>query len=167
MSDHFFKICIHIWFWPLTPTPLRLVDPSKETLEAGLTRELLEELGVAVPISIEDHVSSCYAPPSCISSSSRLITHFYVKNMEEEQVREVERTAASTATDHGLEVMYVHGCFFIFCDWLHSPNLTLYSFSLSYRFLEWSEFHSTPWKLLVEAFRSSCRTRSSAMHAPS
>lgn len=67
---------------------------------------------MAVPISIEDHVSSCYAPRLCTSSSSRLITHFYVKKMEEEQVMEVERTAVSTAKDHGLEVMYEHGCFF-------------------------------------------------------
>lgn len=77
-----------------------------ETLEAGLTRELSEELGVAIPISIEDHVESCYAP----SSSPQLITHFYVKKMEEEHIREVERVAASTATDHGLEVVCVCVC---------------------------------------------------------
>lgn len=64
-----------------------------------------EELGLALPISVEDHVDSCYAPPSSPSSSSRLITHFYVKKMDEEQIREVERAAASTAADHGLEVM--------------------------------------------------------------
>ena len=87
----------------------RLVNPSKETLEEGLSRELLEELGVALPISVEDHVDSCYAPASpssssSSSSSSRLITHFYVKKMEEEQIREVEKAAASSATDHGQEV---------------------------------------------------------------
>lgn len=66
-----------------------------------------EELGVALPISVEDHVDSCFAPSSASSSSSssRLITHFYVKKMDEEQIREVERAAASTATDHGQEVM--------------------------------------------------------------
>lgn len=68
---------------------------------------MLEELGVALPISVEDHVDSCYAPASpssSSSSSSRLITHFYVKKMEEEQIKEVERAAASSATDHGQEV---------------------------------------------------------------
>lgn len=78
---------------------------------------------MAVPISIEDHVRSCYAPPLRTSSSSQLITHFYVKKLEEEQVMEVERTAASTATDHGLEVMYVHGCFFFIFTQSHAPFL--------------------------------------------
>ncbi|KAG7999751.1 U8 snoRNA-decapping enzyme [Nibea albiflora] len=85
--------------------PGGLVNPSEETLEAGLGRELLEELGVALPISVEDHVDSCYAPASSPSSPSRLITHFYVKKMEEEQIKEVERAAASTATDHGQELV--------------------------------------------------------------
>ncbi|XP_051805897.1 U8 snoRNA-decapping enzyme isoform X1 [Acanthochromis polyacanthus] len=84
--------------------PGGLVNPSEETLEAGLSRELSEELGVALPISVEDHVDSCHAPSSS-SSSRQLITHFYVKKMEEEQIREVEKAAASTATDHGQEVM--------------------------------------------------------------
>lgn len=64
---------------------------------------------MALPISVEDHVDSCHAPASS-PSSSRLITHFYVKKMEEEQIREVERAAASTATDHGQEVVYVCVC---------------------------------------------------------
>ncbi|XP_040916711.1 U8 snoRNA-decapping enzyme isoform X2 [Toxotes jaculatrix] len=86
--------------------PGGFVNSSEETLEAGLSRELLEELGVALPISVEDHVASCHAPASSpSSSSSRLITHFYVKKMEEEQIREVERAAASTAKDHGQEVL--------------------------------------------------------------
>lgn len=82
-----------------------LVNPAKETLEDGLSRELLEELGVAIPISEEYHVEACFAPPqaSCFSSS-RLILHFYVKKMEEQQILEVEKAAASTASDHGLEV---------------------------------------------------------------
>lgn len=64
-----------------------------------------EELGVAIPISEEYHVEACFAPPqaSCFSSS-RLILHFYVKKMEEQQILEVEKAAASTASDHGLEV---------------------------------------------------------------
>lgn len=64
---------------------------------------------MALPISIEDHVASCYAPTSStFSSPSRLITHFYVKKMEEEQIIEAERAAASTATDHGHEVCACH-----------------------------------------------------------
>ncbi|KAI4824542.1 hypothetical protein KUCAC02_013046 [Chaenocephalus aceratus] len=78
---------------------------EEETLEAGLSRELLEELGVALPISAEDHVDCCHAPASSPSSTSRLISHFYVKKMEEEQIKEVEKEAASTATDHGQEVL--------------------------------------------------------------
>ncbi|XP_043974354.1 U8 snoRNA-decapping enzyme [Gambusia affinis] len=87
--------------------PGGFVDPSEETLEEGLTRELLEELGVAVPISTEDHVESCFSLPCSgkYSSSSRLILHFYVKKIEEDQIREIEKAAASTAADHGLEVL--------------------------------------------------------------
>ncbi|KAM7404260.1 hypothetical protein PAMP_011626 [Pampus punctatissimus] len=93
-------ILMQMRFDGLLGFPGGLVNPLEETLEAGLGRELLEELGVALPVVEEDHVDSCYAP-----SSSRLITHFYVKKMEEEQIREVERAAASTATDHGHEVL--------------------------------------------------------------
>ncbi|XP_031421538.1 U8 snoRNA-decapping enzyme isoform X2 [Clupea harengus] len=77
-----------------------LVEPSRETLEAGLCRELQEELGTAVPITPRDHVASCPAP-----SCPDLITHFYVKKMEESEIKEVERAAVTMATDHGLEVM--------------------------------------------------------------
>ncbi|XP_031142765.1 U8 snoRNA-decapping enzyme [Sander lucioperca] len=102
-------ILMQMRFDGLLGFPGGFVKPSEETLEAGLSRELLEELGVALPILVEDHADSCYAPASShsssSSSSSRLITHFYVKKMEEEQIREVERAAASTATDHGQEVL--------------------------------------------------------------
>ncbi|XP_044066286.1 U8 snoRNA-decapping enzyme isoform X2 [Siniperca chuatsi] len=100
-------ILMQMRFDGLLGFPGGLVNPSEETLEAGLSRELLEELGVALPISVEDHVDSCHAPSSSPSSSSHLITHFYVKKMEEEQIREVERAAVSTATDHGQEVTCV------------------------------------------------------------
>ncbi|XP_076132755.1 U8 snoRNA-decapping enzyme [Alosa pseudoharengus] len=79
--------------------PGGLVEP-KENLEAGLSRELGEELGMAVPITPQDHVVSCPA-----SSCPNLITHFYVKKMEESEIKEVERAAVTMATDHGLEVM--------------------------------------------------------------
>ncbi|XP_056241693.1 U8 snoRNA-decapping enzyme isoform X1 [Seriola aureovittata] len=97
-------ILMQMRFDGLLGFPGGLVNPAEETLEAGLSRELSEELGVALPMSVEDHVVSCHAPASS-PSSSRLITHFYVKKMEEEQIREVERAAASTATDHGQEVL--------------------------------------------------------------
>lgn len=104
----FFNLFLHLLL-NFDPHHFRLVDPSRETLEDGLSRELLEELGVSLSFSIEDHVSSCYAPPPFSSSHPPppLITHFYVKEIEERQVKEVERAAASTATDHGLEVMSV------------------------------------------------------------
>ncbi|KAM6976786.1 U8 snoRNA-decapping enzyme [Aplochiton taeniatus] len=95
-------ILMQMRFDGLLGFPGGLVDPAEETLEDGLSRELQEELGVSLPVSAEDHVTSCHAPSS---SASRLITHFYAKRMEEEQIKEVERAAATTATDHGLEVM--------------------------------------------------------------
>uniref|UniRef100_A0A3P9I7A6 U8 snoRNA-decapping enzyme n=1 Tax=Oryzias latipes TaxID=8090 RepID=A0A3P9I7A6_ORYLA len=85
--------------------PGGLVNPAEESLEAGLSRELLEELGLEIPITEEDYVETCYAPALSWTSKSKLILHFYVKKMEEEQIREVEKAAASTAVDHGLEVM--------------------------------------------------------------
>lgn len=80
--------------------PGGLVNPSEETLEAGLIRELQEEVGVAVPVGVDDHMSSCVS-----SSCPRLITHFYIKKMTEAELKEIERAAVASATDHGLEVM--------------------------------------------------------------
>ncbi|KAJ8399593.1 hypothetical protein AAFF_G00410040 [Aldrovandia affinis] len=79
--------------------PGGLVNPAEESLESGLSRELWEEMGVALNVAPEDHCSSCVAP-----SPPQLVTHFYTKKMKEEDVREVEK-AAVTAPDHGLEVM--------------------------------------------------------------
>lgn len=80
--------------------PGGIVNPSEESLEAGLSRELWEEIGMALKVGPEDHCSSCLAvsPPN-------LVTHFYTKKLREEEVREVERAAVSSAADHGLEVM--------------------------------------------------------------
>lgn len=75
------------------------MNPSKETLEAGLSRELHEEVGVAVPVGVDNHISSCLSP-----SCPRLITHFYIKKMTESELIELEKAAVTTATDHGLEV---------------------------------------------------------------
>lgn len=83
--------------------PGGFVNPSEESLEEGLSRELLEEIGAVVPITVENHVESCYSPAP--ASSPRLILHFYAKKMEEEQILEIERSAATTAIDHGHEVL--------------------------------------------------------------
>ncbi|XP_054636794.1 U8 snoRNA-decapping enzyme-like isoform X1 [Dunckerocampus dactyliophorus] len=85
--------------------PGGFVNQSQESLEAGLCRELEEEVGVALSISEDDHMDAQHAPGTS-PSSPRLITHFYVKKLEEEQIREVEKASVSTATDHGQEVLY-------------------------------------------------------------
>lgn len=74
---------------------------------------------MAVPVSVDDHVSCGYAPPP----SRCLITHFYVKKMEEEQIREVERAAVCTATDYGQEVESLCLCTCV-CktDYSHLPD---------------------------------------------
>lgn len=77
---------------------LRLVNPGRESLESGLGREIGEELGVALCVSPEDHLSTEVA-----SSPPNLVCHFFVKKMTEEELREVEK-AAVVASDHGLEV---------------------------------------------------------------
>lgn len=82
--------------------PGGLVNPSEESLEEGLSRELLEEIGAVVPISVQNHVESRYSPAMSVP---RLILHFYAKKMEEEQILQIERSAASTAIDHGHEVL--------------------------------------------------------------
>ncbi|XP_067088241.1 U8 snoRNA-decapping enzyme [Osmerus mordax] len=95
-------ILMQMRFDGLLGFPGGFVNPSEEGLEAGLSRELWEELGVELPVSVKDHMTSCHAPSS---NSSHLITHFYAQKMGEAQIRDVERAAATTATDHGQEVM--------------------------------------------------------------
>ncbi|XP_013871724.1 U8 snoRNA-decapping enzyme [Austrofundulus limnaeus] len=84
--------------------PGGLVDAG-ESLEEGLNRELLEELGMAVSVSEEDLMDSRFAPPLPGKPCAGLITHLYVKKLEEEQIQEVEKACVSSAADHGLEVM--------------------------------------------------------------
>uniref|UniRef100_A0A8C6TUG3 U8 snoRNA-decapping enzyme n=1 Tax=Neogobius melanostomus TaxID=47308 RepID=A0A8C6TUG3_9GOBI len=94
-------ILMQMRFDGLLGFPGGFVNPSEESLEEGLSRELLEEIGVVVPISVENHVQSC--PDEDVDT--RLILHFYAKKMKEEQILEIERSAASTAIDHGHEVL--------------------------------------------------------------
>ncbi|KAL0158470.1 hypothetical protein M9458_046546, partial [Cirrhinus mrigala] len=63
-------------------------------------RELHEEVGVAVPVGVDNHISSCLS-----SSCPGLITHFYIKKMTESELKELETAAVAKATDHGLEVL--------------------------------------------------------------
>ncbi|KAK2825266.1 hypothetical protein Q7C36_019193 [Tachysurus vachellii] len=80
--------------------PGGLVKPSEESLEAGLSRELQEELGAAVSVSVNDYVSSHLA-----QSPPHLILHFYSKKITESVLLEIERAAVSNAVDHGFEVL--------------------------------------------------------------
>ncbi|XP_057683207.1 U8 snoRNA-decapping enzyme isoform X2 [Corythoichthys intestinalis] len=97
-------ILMQMRFDGLLGFPGGFVNQEQESLEEGLFRELQEELGVAVSLSEEDHVDARHAPGTS-PSSPRLITHFYVKKLKEEQIREVEQASASTAKDHGQEVL--------------------------------------------------------------
>ncbi|XP_077370913.1 U8 snoRNA-decapping enzyme [Festucalex cinctus] len=96
-------ILMQMRFDGLLGFPGGFVNPSQESLEAGLCRELQEELGVALSISEDDHLDARHAPGT--ASCPRLITHFYVKKLKEEQIKEVEQAAVSTARDHGQEVL--------------------------------------------------------------
>ncbi|XP_077458283.1 U8 snoRNA-decapping enzyme [Stigmatopora argus] len=97
-------ILMQMRFDGLLGFPGGFVNKAQESLEEGLFRELQEELGLSISISEDDHVDACHAPGTS-PSSPRLITHFYVKKLTEEEIREVERVSASTAKDHGQEVL--------------------------------------------------------------
>lgn len=102
----------------------RLVNPSKETLEAGLSRELHEEVGVAVPVGVDNHVSTSLSP-----SCPQLITHFYIKKMTEAELKEIERAAVAAATDHGLEVKALLFLFSCVHKYTYFSNVTFFSVS--------------------------------------
>ncbi|KAM8922102.1 U8 snoRNA-decapping enzyme isoform 2-T2 [Lycaon pictus] len=81
--------------------PGGLVNLQDGSLEAGLRRELSEELGEAaahVPLERADYRSSHAAP------GPRVVAHFYAKQLTLEQLLEVEK-GAPRAKDHGLEVL--------------------------------------------------------------
>lgn len=72
-----------------------------ESLEDGLNRELVEELGegaAAFRVGRADHRNARAA------SGQHIVTHFYVKRLSLEQLAAVE-IAAPRAKDHGLEVL--------------------------------------------------------------
>lgn len=72
----------------------------KESLEDGLNRELVEELGegaAAFRVERADHRHSRAI------SGQNIVTHFYVKCLSQEQMTAVEM-GAPQAKDHGLEV---------------------------------------------------------------
>ncbi|XP_050996110.1 U8 snoRNA-decapping enzyme [Acomys russatus] len=81
--------------------PGGFVDAQDSSLEDGLNRELLEELGDAVSafrVERSDYRSSHIAP------RPRVVAHFYAKRLTLEQLQAVEARAPQ-AKDHGLEVL--------------------------------------------------------------
>ncbi|XP_074062992.1 U8 snoRNA-decapping enzyme isoform X2 [Macrotis lagotis] len=83
--------------------PGGFVDPQDGSLEAGLNRELLEELGegaAAFSLDRGDYRSS----HATASPPPRIVAHFYVKQLTMDQVLALE-AGAPRAKDHGLEVM--------------------------------------------------------------
>lgn len=80
--------------------PGGFVDSQDSSLEDGLNRELLEELGDAVSafrVERSDYRSSHLA------AKQRVVAHFYAKRLTPEQLQAVEARAPQ-AKDHGLEV---------------------------------------------------------------
>ncbi|CAH1265860.1 NUDT16 [Branchiostoma lanceolatum] len=71
----------------------------EEGLEAGLNRELEEEMGLDVRIcgiTEEDWAATE------VHDEQNFVSHFYIKKITLDQIRQIE-TAATTAKDHGLE----------------------------------------------------------------
>lgn len=80
--------------------PGGFVDAQDSSLEDGLNRELLEELGDAVSAF---RVERCDYRSSHIAARPRVVAHFYAKRLTLEQLQAVEARAPQ-AKDHGLEV---------------------------------------------------------------
>ncbi|XP_044161455.1 U8 snoRNA-decapping enzyme-like [Bufo gargarizans] len=82
--------------------PGGFVDARDSTLEEGLNRELLEELGPAfntLKVTEKDYRSS-----QVRELPQKGVTHFYTKELTLEELEAIEREGMF-AKDHGLEVM--------------------------------------------------------------
>ncbi|XP_078597789.1 U8 snoRNA-decapping enzyme-like isoform X1 [Branchiostoma floridae x Branchiostoma japonicum] len=71
----------------------------EEGLEAGLNRELEEEMGLDVRIC---GITEGDWAVTEVHDEQNFVSHFYIKKVTPEQIRQIE-TAATTAKDHGLE----------------------------------------------------------------
>nr|XP_060494644.1 U8 snoRNA-decapping enzyme [Panthera onca] len=80
--------------------PGGLVNLQDTSLEAGLNRELIEELGEAVA---DFRVERADYRSSHAGSGPHVVAHFYAKRLTLEQLVAVEM-GATRAKDHGLEV---------------------------------------------------------------
>ncbi|VFV31103.1 u8 snorna-decapping enzyme-like [Lynx pardinus] len=81
--------------------PGGLVNLQDTSLEAGLNRELIEELGEAVA---DFRVERADYRSSHAGSGPHVVAHFYAKRLTLEQLVAVEM-GATRAKDHGLEVL--------------------------------------------------------------
>ncbi|KAM5146401.1 LOW QUALITY PROTEIN: U8 snoRNA-decapping enzyme-like [Mantella aurantiaca] len=82
--------------------PGGFVDPKDSSLEEGLNRELLEELGPGfntLKVTEEDYKSS-----QLREIPQKAATHFYAKELKAEEMEAIEKEAVH-AESHGLEVM--------------------------------------------------------------
>ncbi|KAG8447901.1 hypothetical protein GDO86_015134 [Hymenochirus boettgeri] len=82
--------------------PGGFVDTRDMSLESGLCRELLEELGPA--ISTVDITEKDYRSSQVREHPQKCVTHFYTKELKLDDLERVE-LESGLAKDHGLEVM--------------------------------------------------------------
>lgn len=82
------------------------MEPGGESLEAGLQRELREELGPAaggVRLRRRHHRGARAWPAGGSGSDVGLVTHFYIRRVLLEELVAIER-GGPRAPEHGLEV---------------------------------------------------------------
>ncbi|XP_053329022.1 U8 snoRNA-decapping enzyme [Spea bombifrons] len=82
--------------------PGGFVDVRDATLEEGLNRELLEEIGCS--FSKMQVTEKDYRSAQAREHPQKVVTHFYIKVLELEDIQQVEADSVK-AKDHGLEVM--------------------------------------------------------------